>query len=145
MPVSNAFLEMLHEVLAPLGRISARRMFGGASLYCDGLLFALIADDELFLKADETSKHRYEDEGMEPFTYEGKTGPVSMSYWRAPDRLFDDGDAMLEFVREALQAAARAAAAKRRSKAPRPQKMARKAQKAGKTTAKSRTNKNPRA
>lgn len=113
MAVSNAFIEMLQEMLAPMGHITARRMFGGASLYCDGTLFALIDDDELFLKADTTTQKRYEDEGLKPFTYEGQTGPVSMSYWRAPERLFDDNDAMLDYAREALSVAAAQEAKKR--------------------------------
>ncbi|MBK9079406.1 MAG: TfoX/Sxy family protein [Hyphomicrobium sp.] len=60
MAVSQAFLDMIHESLAPLGALSARRMFGGASLYCDGILFALVDDDVLYLKADASSKARFE-------------------------------------------------------------------------------------
>lgn len=116
MAVSNAFIEMLQEMLAPLGHITARRMFGGASLYCDGTLFALIDDDELYLKADASTQKRYEDEGLKPFTYEGQTGPVSMSYWRAPERLFDDNDEMLDFASEALKVAASSQTKKRAAK-----------------------------
>lgn len=112
MPVTNGFLEQIAELLAPLGHVSARKMFGGASLYCDGTIFALVDDDVLYLKADESSKRRYEADGLKPFTYEGQTGPVSMSYWRAPERLFDEPDDMLDWAREALQVAQREAGAK---------------------------------
>jgi DNA transformation protein and related proteins len=111
--VSNAFLDMAKELLAPLGPISVRRMFGGASIYCAGILFALVDDDVLYLKADATSKVRFEDEGMKPFTYEGQSGPVSMSYWRVPDRLYDEADEMLEFARIALGVAHKAKDTKR--------------------------------
>ncbi|MFN0217782.1 MAG: TfoX/Sxy family protein [Hyphomicrobium sp.] len=116
MPVNQSFLDMLLELLAPAGAISVRRMFGGASLYADGVLFALVDDDVLYLKADETTSARYQAEGLKPFTYEGQTGPVSMSYWRAPERLYDDHDQMLEWTREAL-AVARMAAARKAAKA----------------------------
>lgn len=115
MPVSNGFLELACELLAPLGHVTVRKMFGGASLYCDGTIFALIDDDVLYLKADESTKARFESEGLKPFTYEGQTGPVSMSYWRAPERLYDDADEMLEWARDALRVASaegRAKAAK---------------------------------
>lgn len=115
MAASSAFLEMLYEMLAPLGSISARRMFGGAALYCDGRLFALIMNDELFFKVDDVNQPSYAAEGSAPFTYAGKNGPVSMSYWRVPDRLFDDTDDMLAFAQDALRAAARAEAPKRRA------------------------------
>ena len=107
---------MIREILAPLGSISSRRMFGGASLYCDGTLFALVDDDVLYLKADDVTKALYEAEGCKPFTYDGQTGPVSMSYWRAPDRLYDEQDEFLQFAREALRVAATAPASKERRK-----------------------------
>lgn len=111
MAASKAFLDLIQDMLAPLGHISARRMFGGASLYCDGVLFALVDDDILYLKADASTKARYEAEGAGPFTYEGQTGPVQMSYWRAPERLYDDPDEMLSFVRDAVHAAMQAKSA----------------------------------
>jgi DNA transformation protein len=107
MAVSTAFLDLLRDLLARLGPVTARRMFGGASIYADGILFALVDDDVLYLKADQTTQLRYEAEGLRPFTYEGQTGPVSMSYWRAPERLYDEPDEMLEWAREALTVAAR--------------------------------------
>jgi len=82
MAVSNGFLDQIAELLASLGHVTARKMFGGASLYCDGTIFAIVEDDVLYFKGDETSKRRYEDEGLKQFVYEGKTGPVSMPYWR---------------------------------------------------------------
>lgn len=115
MAVSQAFLDMIHESLAPLGALSARRMFGGASLYCDGILFALVDDDVLYLKADASSKARFESEGLGPFTYEGQTGPVAMSYWRAPERLYDEPDEFLDFAREAISVAVKAKSVKSNS------------------------------
>jgi DNA transformation protein and related proteins len=108
MAVSNGFIELVRELFGPLGQITIKKMFGGASVYADGVLFALVDDDVLYLKADDATKVRYEAEGLKPFTYDGKTGPVSMSYWRAPERLYDEPDDMLEWAREAVNVAARA-------------------------------------
>jgi DNA transformation protein and related proteins len=112
MTVSTGFLDLVRELCAPLGHITVRKMFGGASIYCDGLLFALVDDDVLYLKADDTTKVRYIAEGLKPFTYDGMTGPVSMSYWRAPERLYDEPDEMVDWARAALKVA-RAVAAKK--------------------------------
>ena len=105
MAASNGFLELLRELHAPLGHIVIKRMFSGASLYCDSVIFALIEDDVLYLKADDNTTARFEAEGLGPFTYEGKTRPVAMSYWRTPERLLDEPDEMLEWAREAIAAA----------------------------------------
>lgn len=105
MPVSSEYIAFLKELLAPLGPVQARRMFGGAGLYLDGVMFALIADEVVYLKADDETSKAFEDEGLEPFTYEGKAKPVQMSYWRAPDRLFDDQDEFVEWAGVALGAA----------------------------------------
>lgn len=102
MTISNNFLDQLRELFAPLGVVTIKKMFGGASIYADGVLFALVDDDVLYLKADGATKARYESEGLKPFTYEGQTGPVSMSYWRAPERLYDEPDDMLAWAREAI-------------------------------------------
>lgn len=114
---------MVRELLTPLGPVSVRRMFGGAGIYCDGVMFALVEDDVLYFKADDTTTSRYVNEGMTPFTFEGQTGPVQMSYWRAPERLYDDPDDMLRFVRDAVHVAIQAKSAKnakaaRRAKMP---------------------------
>lgn len=112
MAVSSSFLDQLRDLFAPLGVVTAKKMFGGASIYADGILFALVDNDVLYLKADDATKARYAAEGLKPFTYEGQTGPVSMSYWRAPERLYDEPDEMLEWAREAISVAAASKAKK---------------------------------
>lgn len=102
MSVSAEFIEFLLEVLAPLGGVRARRMFGGAGLFCDGVMFALVADEVVYLKADDDTSKAYAAEGLEPFTYTGKKNPVSMSYWQVPDRLFEDPAEFVAWARVAL-------------------------------------------
>jgi DNA transformation protein len=108
MSGGDSFVEFLKEQLAPLGQISVRRMFGGAGIYCDGVMFALLDGSSLYFKADETNRPDFEAEGLGPFTYETQQGRNTiMSYWRVPERLFDESDAMLAWARKAFFAALR--------------------------------------
>ena len=112
MAASDGFVELLHEQLSPLGHIVIKRMFDVTGVYCDGIIFALADDGVMYLKADDKTKARFEAEGLGPFMYEGKTRPVAMSYWRVPERLYDEPDEMREWAREAI-VVARSAKAKK--------------------------------
>jgi len=112
MSASEGFIELLKDCMSGLGPVSVRRMFGGAGIYADSVMFGLIADDTLYLKADDKTKCDFEAEGLEPFVYEGGGRTIAMSYWRIPERLLDDPDEMVAWARTALGVAQRAAAAK---------------------------------
>jgi len=112
MSASEGFIELLKDCMHGLGPVSVRRMFGGAGIYADGVMFGLIADDTLYLKADDATKRDFEAEGLGPFLYEGGGRTIAMSYWRIPERLLDDPDEMVDWARTALEVARRAAAAK---------------------------------
>ena len=112
MSASEGFVELLKDTMRGLGPMSVRRMFGGAGIYADGVMFGLIADDTLYLKADEKTKCDFEAEGLGPFVYESGGRTIAMSYWRIPERLLDDPDEMAAWARTALGVAQRAAAAK---------------------------------
>jgi DNA transformation protein and related proteins len=103
MAIDDGTLDFLKDILAPLGDVTARRMFSGAGIYSDGVIFALYLRDVLYLKADEASIPAFEAEGMGPFTYETSNGERRLtSYWRAPERLFDDADEFVAWARTAL-------------------------------------------
>ena len=113
MAVSNDFVEFIAEQLAPLGIVSSRRMFSGRGLYIDGDIIGFLFEDSLYFKVDDITRPIYEAEGSEPFTYATKDGPrVITGNWRAPERLFDDPDAMREFASAAHAVSRRRAAAK---------------------------------
>ena len=104
------------DLLAPLGPVSARRMFGGVGLFYGSVMFALIASDELYLKADARNRPDFEAEGEGPFGYDTKDGRRTIgSYWRAPPRLLDEPDELLAWARRSVDAAL--AAAQPKSKA----------------------------
>ena len=109
---ASEFVSYVVESLQPLGPVSARRMFGGHGIYLDGVMFALIASDQLYLKVDDGNRAAYETAGLEPFTYSGKGAPVRMSYHEAPGEGFDDPELLCAWAREAYAAALRARAAK---------------------------------
>lgn len=106
----SALIEHLIDVLRPLGGVAARRMFGGAGLFRDGVMFALVSDEVLYLKVDVTTVPAFEAENLGPFTYGTKNGRrVLTSYWRAPERLLDDDDEMRDWCRRAADVGAQAA------------------------------------
>lgn len=107
MSASEGFIELLKDSLRGLGPVSVRRMFGGAGVYADGVMFGLIAEDTFYLKADAATKGAFEAEGLSPFAYESHGRTVAMSYWRIPERLLDDPDEMLSWARAALDVARR--------------------------------------
>ena len=98
------------ELLAALGRIDARRMFGGTGLYADGRIVALEIEGVLYLKTDAESRDRFRDAGGRPFAYDGKGRTVETSYWTPPDDALDSADAMAPWARLAREAALRAEA-----------------------------------
>lgn len=113
MNVAPGFAQLLQETLAPLGRIAVRDMFGGAGVYCDGVMFALVVDEEsLYLKSDSSTRADFEAEGCGPFVYDGKGKPITMSYWRMPERLLDEPEEMVEWAGKALGIARRGVARK---------------------------------
>lgn len=109
----DPYHEFVRELLAPLGPVGIKRMFGGAGVYAHEVMFALIAQDQLYLKVDDGLKAALEAEGSEPFSYEKKTGEVAvMAYYALPDTAADDPEAASAWARRALDVALKAKAGK---------------------------------
>jgi DNA transformation protein len=107
--------EEIRELFSAFGKVTVRRMFSGAGLFAEGVMFALRIRDDIFLKADTETIPALQAEGSAPFAYETKKRKVVVnSLWRLPDRLLDDLDDLANFARAALKAAHRAAAKKSR-------------------------------
>lgn len=103
---------LLEDLFAPLGGVTFRRMFGGVGIFKDTLMFALVIDDTVHMKVNDTTKAAYEAEGCAPWVYEGRKGPVTMPYWPAPERLFDEPEEFAEWARTAFGVAVANRAAK---------------------------------
>jgi DNA transformation protein len=113
------FLAHVLELLAPLGRVAARRMFGGHGLYCDGVFFGIVLDNTLYLKADDRNRREFERAGSEIFSYSRKGKRAELNFYRAPDQAMDTPHLMLPWARSALAAALRFRAGKPPSRRPR--------------------------
>lgn len=103
------FARYIVDQLDTLGPIRSKRMFGGHGIFFDGLMFALIADGVLYLKADEVSAPRFEDHNLNRFTYYKKDKPFHLSYYQLPEEALDDHDILLDWSRAAIDAALRQA------------------------------------
>ena len=113
MSVDEGLLAWIQESLEPLGRVTSRAMMGGATLYLDGTIFAIVALDALWFKGDAASDAQWDAAGCARFTFEmgeGRTG--TMNYRRAPDDVHDDADELRRWASLGLEAARRAPAKK---------------------------------
>ena len=101
MSVSNSFLEYILDQLSEWGNVTIRRMFGGAGLYRDGKMFALVANDVVYLKVDETNKDKYLAAGSSPLKpFPGR--PTILSYFEIPPDILEDEEELIEWAEESL-------------------------------------------
>jgi DNA transformation protein len=120
MVASDSFAEFLREQLAPLGRLTLRRMFGKTGVFCDGVMFGMAADNTLYFRVDDDNRAVFEEAAaFPPLNYEKKGATIDLSFWRVPERLFDEPDELVTWARAALAVAHRVAA-KRSPVTPRP-------------------------
>ena len=108
MSVSDEYLTYVLDQLECAGPVQAKRMFGGVGLYLDGLFFALIADDVLYFKVDDSNRPDYEAAGMGPFRpFPDK--PNVMQYYEVPIDVLEDRDSLRDWAQKALRVAERKA------------------------------------
>ena len=106
--MAGADPDHIAELFAAFGRVTVRRMFSGAGLFVEGTMFAIVVEGVIFLKADEQTIPRFKGERLGPFTYSTKTGTRSLaSYWRMPERLYDEPEELAQWATESLAAARR--------------------------------------
>ena len=104
--------EFIRELFSQFRPVTVKRMFGGAGLYSEGVMFGIVFDDAIYLKVDETSIPDFEREKSQPFVYTrakspGRVGRASTSYWRLPERLYDDPEELAAWAGRALAIAER--------------------------------------
>jgi DNA transformation protein len=108
----SEFVEYLHEVFESFGPIRSRKMFGGHGIYHNDLMFALVAGDELYLKTDGVSRALFERLDLGPFEFVANNKTSKMSYYKAPDEIYDDPEQAAYWAEQAFQAALRVNAIK---------------------------------
>jgi len=110
--MSGEFIDYVTELLGPFGTVGVRRMFGGHGVYVDGLMFAVVLDDTLYLKADEMNRVEFEQAGCEIFGYTRKGNRATLNFFRAPEDAMESPEVMLPWARSAYAAALRTNAKK---------------------------------
>jgi DNA transformation protein len=111
--------EVLKDLFRDFGPVAVRRMFGGQGVFVDGMMIALVARDIIHLKADEQTIPAFEGEGCTPFTYATRNGEHTLtSYWRMPERLYDDSEELARWARDAHAVAQRSAVRQRKPAKP---------------------------
>ncbi len=114
--MSTEFINYLLELLEPFGNVSAKKMFGGHGIFKDGLMFGLVDDETLYLKADDGNRADFEARGLERFVYYKKDKPTYMTYYEAPEEALDNSGDMLTWAEKAFAAAVRSGTKKRQKK-----------------------------
>jgi DNA transformation protein and related proteins len=118
MVASDTYAEFLREQFVPLGRVTMRRMFGKTGVFCDGVMFGMVTENTLYFRVDDQNRVTFKEaRSFPPLNYEKKSSTIDLSFWRVPERLYDEPDEFVAWARAAL-AAARRVAAKRERTAP---------------------------
>ena len=108
MTVTGGFRSLVLEQLGRVVRdVRGRSMFGGVGIYSGGLFFALIDDDTLYFKVDDSTRPDFESRNMDPFRPYGPEGEV-MQYYCVPGEVLEDAEALDDWVQRAIAVAQRA-------------------------------------
>lgn len=112
MAVSESFLQYVLDQLSEFGEVRVKKMFGGAGLYHDGLMFALIGNEKFCLKADDSNREDFEAYGMRAFM--ASETSKGLPYWEVPLEILEDRNRLAEWAGKAYEAALQAAAKKKK-------------------------------
>jgi|TARA_B110000914_G_C15387330_1_gene410712 DNA transformation protein len=100
------------DLLQLIGPVESKSMFGGFGMFLEGLMFGLVAGNELYLKVDTQNLQDYEDLGLQAFSFEKNGRQFKMSYYQAPEEAMEDAELLSDWASNAYGAAMRAAAKK---------------------------------
>ncbi|MEH6650160.1 MAG: TfoX/Sxy family protein [Motiliproteus sp.] len=112
-PRDTEYVDHLLDLMQVLGPVQSRRMFGGWGIFLEGLMFGLVANNELYFKIDPQTLADYTDEGLQPFTYLRAGKRCALNYYQPPEVVFEDQQQLCDWGNKAIDVALRAAAAKR--------------------------------
>ncbi len=111
MVASTEFASFLRDQLAPLGDVAMRRMFGKTGVFCEGVMLGMVTENVLYFRVDDLNRETFKEAESSPSLNYLKQGcTIDLSFWRAPDRLFDEPEELITWARAALAAAHRVAA-----------------------------------
>lgn len=104
----SEFVDHLAELFEAFSPVTLRRMFGGHGVFRDELMFGLVVDDALYLKADGKNRAMFESAGLPRFEYTRRGRRIALSYYLAPEEALEDPATLAEWARPAFDAALRA-------------------------------------
>jgi DNA transformation protein len=116
VPVSTSFLEFVLDQLDACGPITAKRMFGGVGLYSSERFFAVLMDDTIYLKVDDSTRPKYEEAGSRAFNPFPERGGASMRYYEVPLAVLEDADELAQWAKKSIAVANKKQAAPRSTK-----------------------------
>jgi DNA transformation protein and related proteins len=105
MAVSSAYLDYVRDQLSGLGGVTSRRMFGGAGLYCDEFFFALVDDDILYLRVDDSNRADFTTRAMGQFRPYPESPQLSTTYYETPADVLEDAAELVAWARRSVAAA----------------------------------------
>lgn len=105
---TDPFITHIIEMLQDFGTVRSRAMFGGYGLYREGVMFALVADGILYVKADDDNRKRFEQRGMQRFGYTRRGRMYYMSYYTVPESALEEPEILADWTGEGYAAALRA-------------------------------------
>ena len=110
MVATSEFANFLRDRLAPLGYVTTRRMFGKTGVFCEGVMFGVVTENILYFRVDSQNRATFKEaESFPSLNYVKNARTIDLSFWRAPDRLFDEHEELVAWARAALAAAHRVA------------------------------------
>lgn len=83
-------------------------MFGGYAIYKFGVTIAIIIEDEIYFKTDNSNIEDYKKLNSKPFTYEKKGKIITMSNWSLPAEILEDQEKLMGFIEKSYQVALKA-------------------------------------
>lgn len=108
----NELAQHMADVFRLFGPISLRRMFSGYGVFHDGIMFGLVHDETLYLKADSENVEDFQDQGLGQFEYVRKGKVIGLSYYQAPEKVMEDVTDAASWARRSFEAALRASVSK---------------------------------
>ncbi|MFV1997952.1 MAG: TfoX/Sxy family protein [Acidiferrobacterales bacterium] len=112
--IEKEFVSYVVDLMQTIGPVHAKGMFGGHGIFLQELMFGLVSDGTLYLKADKDTEHEFTEKGLEAFTYIKKGKEFRMSYYQAPEEALEDSEEMNSWANKAYSTALRAASKKRK-------------------------------
>lgn len=112
----SEFADFIQDVFRDFGEVSCRKMFGGLGVFHNGIMFGLVAEDILYLKVDESNVTFFEDRDLPQFEYFRGEKAIKMSYYQAPEEIYEDPDEAELWAKGSYAAALQASATMKKTK-----------------------------